>query len=119
MQWEAGRSGGFSAGEPWLAPVDPGRRNVAAQRADPGSLLWLYRRLIAVRRELAGGLAILDAPPGVLAFARGAHAIAINFTGAPASAPVKGELVLSTEPGAPSPGRLRAGEGVIVRSGNV
>ena len=39
-------------GEPWLpfAP-DHARVNVAAQRDDPGSLLSLYRRLLALRRS--------------------------------------------------------------------
>jgi alpha-glucosidase len=50
MQWD--RSGGFTAGEPWLPMVDPERRNVAVQREDPGSLLHLYRDLIERRRAM-------------------------------------------------------------------
>jgi len=50
MQWDASPTGGFTRGIPWLAPVDPGTRNVAAQADDPASLLSLYRRLLAVRR---------------------------------------------------------------------
>ncbi len=53
MQWDASPTGGFSAGTPWLPPIDPASRNVAAQREDPDSLLSLYRRLIAARRESA------------------------------------------------------------------
>ena len=49
MQWD--RSGGFTTGTPWLPMVDPERRNVADERDDPDSLLGLYRRLIAARRE--------------------------------------------------------------------
>lgn len=51
MQWDDGRHAGFSAGEPWL-PVgaDYATVNVAAQRADPASMLNLNRRLIALRR---------------------------------------------------------------------
>jgi alpha-glucosidase len=48
MQWDA--SGGFTTGTPWLPMVDPGERNVADQRDDPGSLLNHYRDLIARRR---------------------------------------------------------------------
>ncbi len=40
------------AGDPWL-PWPPAReeRNVAAQRTDPGSVLHLHRRLLALRRR--------------------------------------------------------------------
>ena len=50
MQWEASPTGGFTTGEPWLPPIDPEKRNVEAQRADPDSLLNYYRRLIETRR---------------------------------------------------------------------
>jgi alpha-glucosidase len=53
MQWEAGPNGGFTRPgvRTWL-PVHENVlvRNVAAQQADPHSLLNFYRRLIAVRR---------------------------------------------------------------------
>ena len=51
MQWDPSPRGGFTHGEPWLALVDAPETNVQAQRDDPGSLLSLYRRLIAVRRS--------------------------------------------------------------------
>jgi alpha-glucosidase len=53
MQWEASATGGFTSGAPWLPLVDPETRNVADQATDPGSLLSLYQRLIAVRRDSA------------------------------------------------------------------
>jgi alpha-glucosidase len=49
MQWDASPKGGFTTGAPWLPLVDPAERNVADQRDDPGSLLALYRDLIAWR----------------------------------------------------------------------
>jgi alpha-glucosidase len=49
MQWDGTADGGFTTGTPWLPMVDPGRRNVADQRDDPGSLLNHYRELIARR----------------------------------------------------------------------
>ena len=98
MQWDPSPGGGFSAGEPWLEPSDPERRSVAAQRDDPGSLLALYRRLIALRRELRGPLDPLPAPPGLLAFRRGAHAVAINFNERAAASTLQGELLLATHP---------------------
>ena len=50
MQWNASAAGGFTTGTPWLPVVDAAARNVEAQRADPASLLSLYRRLVAARR---------------------------------------------------------------------
>ena len=49
MQWDPTRAGGFTRGTPWLPAVDPAIRNVAGQSSDPGSLLALYRTLIAAR----------------------------------------------------------------------
>jgi alpha-glucosidase len=49
MQWN--RDGDFTMGTPWLPMVDPEACNVADQRDDPDSLLNLYRRLIAARRD--------------------------------------------------------------------
>src|SRR3954454_19250300 len=52
LAWQAGPSGGFTTGEPWL-PVAPDaqQRNVAAMTNDPKSLLSLYRALSALRRK--------------------------------------------------------------------
>jgi alpha-glucosidase len=52
MQWDATPAGGFTTGVPWLPLTDPASRNVAHQASDPGSVLSLYRRLIALRRSL-------------------------------------------------------------------
>jgi alpha-glucosidase len=50
MLWDASRNAGFTTGTPWL-PVaqDYARCNVAAERADPRSILHLYRQLIMLR----------------------------------------------------------------------
>jgi glycosidase len=50
MQWNAGHAAGFTTGTPWerLQP-DTQAINVAAEDADPNSLLNLYRRLIHLR----------------------------------------------------------------------
>jgi alpha-glucosidase len=52
MQWDESHAAGFTAGNPWL-PVgrDARDRNVASFQKDPGSILWLYRRLIHLRRS--------------------------------------------------------------------
>ena len=116
MQWDASPSGGFTTGEAWLPPVDPERSNVEDQREDPRSTLSLVRDLLTVRRVLGDGFELLDAAPGVLAYRRGDHLIAINTTSEEARAGLGGELILETEPGAWSNGVLAAHSGVITRS---
>jgi alpha-glucosidase len=73
MQWTP--SGGFTTGTPWLPLVDPATRNVADQVDDPASVLSLYRRLIAARREvpaLGRGThrSVFGVAPDVLAWVR-------------------------------------------------
>jgi alpha-glucosidase len=101
VQWEPDpRTGGFTEGEPWLPPVDPQDRNVVDQTGDPGSLLELYRRLIALRGELDGPLEVLPSHRDVLAYARGKHLVAVNTSAEPRPAPGSGELMLATHEGA-------------------
>lgn len=51
MRWDGSPVGGFTKGEPWLPMgADVAARNVAKLQADKRSLLWLYRRLIQLRR---------------------------------------------------------------------
>jgi alpha-glucosidase len=111
MQWDASPAGGFSTGTPWLPPVDPQERNVEAQRGDPGSLLSLYRRLLELRGGLGEGFRLLDAEPGVVAYERGEHVVAVNTSSEQRSRP-QGELVLSTHDGEGLP----AHAGAIVRN---
>jgi glycosidase len=51
MQWGAGANAGFTIGTPWQPPNPDYTQevNVAAQTADPASLLSHYRALIALR----------------------------------------------------------------------
>ncbi len=52
MQWDDGPNAGFTAGTPWLGLADSYQTiNAAAQWEDPDSILWYYRRLIALRKE--------------------------------------------------------------------
>jgi alpha-glucosidase len=52
MQWDATEFAGFSAAEPWLPIADNFRdENVESSRNEKASLLWLYRRLIDMRRS--------------------------------------------------------------------
>ncbi|MBC6981927.1 alpha-amylase family glycosyl hydrolase [Caulobacter sp. 17J80-11] len=92
MQWDGSTNAGFSTAAPWL-PLSPDwrTRNVAAAGADPGSLLNLYRRLLALRRArpaLHGGAwAPLAVAGEVFAFERRAGAerlvVALNFGAEP------------------------------------
>ncbi|AWN38637.1 alpha-amylase family glycosyl hydrolase [Methylobacterium radiodurans] len=52
MQWEAAPQAGFSTAEPWLPlSADHETRNVECLQDVPGSILTLYRHLLALRRE--------------------------------------------------------------------
>ena len=117
MQWDATPGGGFTTGDPWLPVVDPRTTNVDAQREVAGSTLSLVRELIRIRRSLEGDLELLDAAPGVLAFRRGDHTVAINTTADPAPAPPLGEPVVVSADGALSAGTLAPHAGVLAESG--
>jgi alpha-glucosidase len=75
MQWDRTSHAGFSSATPWLPQSeDVATRNVEAERADPASLLNLYRRLIAVRRVhpalVTGSYRRIQAEKGLLTFLR-------------------------------------------------
>jgi alpha-glucosidase len=131
MPWSADAPGaGFTSGRPWL-PVggDVDAVNVAGERQDPASILWLHRRLLALRRAepalSVGTYAPLPAPEGVLCYAREHEGrrlvVALNFTSRPqAIGPPPGgrTILLSThldrhgEVGGEL--RLRGDEGVVI-----
>jgi glycosidase len=118
MQWDASRHGGFTAGTPWLPAVDPEVRNVAAQERDRGSLLWLYRDAIALRRGLSGPLRFLEAADQVLAYRRGdGHVVALNCGDRAQPAPPAGALRLATwgARGGPAPSALPPGGGFVAK----
>jgi alpha-glucosidase len=114
MQWDGSPRGGFTTGEPWLESVNPERRNIADERRDPGSLLHLYRELIAFRRSLGPGFGFRDdAPAGMLAYNRGAHTVLLNTTSEPLQAPSVGACVLETHPGVLAGDEVAPHAGVI------
>jgi alpha-glucosidase len=124
MPWDGSPGGGFTGPgvTPWLPMADHPVRTVAAQLADPDSMLWLCRRLIAIRRaELGGGIAEfenLPAPEGQWAYRIGSLVVAANFTGRAADMPTAaGEVLLTTSGTTPPPGVLPPWEGVITRLG--
>ena len=52
MQWNGQENAGFTTGTPWL-PVNPNYRSINAEAAlaDPDSVFWYYKKLIALRKE--------------------------------------------------------------------
>ncbi|SFS04639.1 alpha-amylase family glycosyl hydrolase [Sphingomonas jatrophae] len=123
MAWDAGAQAGFTTGAPWLPLHDDWRtRNVAAQADDPCSMLTLYRRLLALRREeralSLGDISAVDAENDVLMFERRLGdrrlRVLLNLTPESRSIAWSGTPLLSTLAGEPEPGMLRPDEGIIV-----
>jgi alpha-glucosidase len=112
MQWEPGA--GFTAPhvEPWLPLGDHEARNVEEQRGDPGSMLWLCRDLIALRRRTpdlrAGAYRTVAAGPGTWAWRRGDRTmVGLNLSDRPVQVGgVEGTVLVGTD---------RARDGVSVR----
>ncbi len=100
MQWDPGLpNAGFSAAPPeaLYLPLDPdpGRPTVAAQEADPASLLATVRALVALRRShpalwAGGSFTALLAEAGRLPFVYERRAVA----------PASGRVVVALNPGA-------------------
>ena len=114
---------GFTTGEPWLPVVTPPAGSAAAQAADPDSWFGLYRDLIAARRDVHGSLELLeDVAPGIVAFRRGEHIVAVNL-GADAAplTPAAGAVVVRAThacehpAGSGAPDTLASGTGVLLR----
>jgi alpha-glucosidase len=94
MQWDATVNAGFSAATPWLPLADDhAQGNVATLEADPGSILALYRALIALRKKspqlVMGAYQPIAAEGDILLYRRdgdgGALVIALNLGAAPVS----------------------------------
>jgi alpha-glucosidase len=131
MQWNGSETAGFTTGEPWLpVAANASRINVAAERDDPGSMLTLYRRLIALRKAepalVAGAWLPLTASGDGFVYLR-QHGerrllVALNMGSEPLAVPLpdQGEILLSTH--LDREGEtvwdeidLRADEGVVAR----
>ena len=134
MLWDSSATAGFTSGEPWLPITEgtPQALSVAVEAAQPRSVLALYRRLIALRREHpalhAGAVLEVRAEAGVLRYERhsptGSAAerllILANVTNELATVQVPTSRVLLTTildgDGAvcTGPFTLEAGEGVVL-----
>jgi alpha-glucosidase len=94
MPWTAASDRGWERGrdvEPWLPfPPDADRRNFATLVGEPGSILHLHRRLLALRHRepvlTDGDFCLLDAPEGLVGFRRSLGdrqwLVLVNFTNA-------------------------------------
>jgi alpha-glucosidase len=131
MRWNDSLFGGFSMREPWL-PLgkNVATRNVNAMQAEQRSILWLYRRLIELRRrEIAftdGDYVPLRSRNDILAYKRVAgpseFIVALNLVHEPRRFDWAGQgtLVLSTQldwerAAVRGPLLLRADEGIIIQ----
>jgi alpha-glucosidase len=125
MPWDGSANAGFSSGEPWL-PLNPDWpvRNVAAEAADPGSMLCLHRDLLRLRRAhralSIGILRLIEAEGDVLAYER-VHdgeriVVALNLSAQDHEVTLPaGRLVLSTlADGDYAAGMLAPNQGVIL-----
>ncbi|WP_116133588.1 alpha-amylase family glycosyl hydrolase [Tropicimonas sp. IMCC34043] len=107
MPWQPAANAGFTSGAPWLPVHLPPEGDVAAQSADPGSMLNFVRELIALRgRESAlsdGGYRDVLCENDVYVFERRAGSacllVCLNFSAAPRFVPVGGKVLLSSHAG--------------------
>jgi alpha-glucosidase len=75
MPWDDSENAGFSAARPWLPlHADWSTRNVTRMAEDPQSILALYRRLLALRRDRRalsiGGFVLLNVEDDILVYER-------------------------------------------------
>lgn len=76
MQWNGGENAGFTSGRPWISLPDNYKTiNVEVEMADEDSILYYYRRLIAIRKEepavAEGSIEFIEtSDPQILAYRR-------------------------------------------------
>lgn len=129
LPWNDSKHAGFTTGQPWL-PInaDHAHVNVAAENTDPESMLNLYRKLLAFRRQSPaledGEYHGLETPEDVFGFRRVSEdeklIVLVNFVNRTIELPEKfqqADPVISTHDG-PLPAAitsLRPHEAVILR----
>lgn len=101
IPWESdGPSFGFGSSAPWMPqPASFGSLSAAAQAEDADSVLSLYRRAIAIRREHLAPVEdfeLVDLGPDVLAYARGEHILAVANMGAEPIPLPAGDVLVSS-----------------------
>jgi alpha-glucosidase len=127
IPWTAADGHGWGD-PPWLPfPPRAAEQSAEALRADPGSVLHLYRRVLQVRRGSAslslGDQEALDAPDGVLAWRRSApgdqpRTVLVNMADAEATVGFEGTVEVASDgvgEGEPFSGLLPPDAAVILR----
>jgi alpha-glucosidase len=101
----AGASDGLgTVAAPWLPqPAEWAALTVQAQEADPGSMLWLYRQALRIRKRERGlgdgSLSWLESEPDVLVFARGDDFVNVtNLGDHPVALPDHQSILLASTP---------------------
>jgi alpha-glucosidase len=133
IPWDPSPGHGWPTEDPWLPwPPEASMRDVESQRADPDSMLALYRRVLAARRQSPalhlGSLDLADPIEGVVAFDRShgddLRRVLVYFTDQPVATTGRDadgadlHVEVSTHrdhEGAPYAGTLAPDEAVILR----
>jgi alpha-glucosidase len=129
IPWDGTPEHGWATTDAWLPwPPDPDTQNVDALRADPSSILHLYRRLLRCRHESPalqlGELTMIDAVPAdVVAFSRtfddDHRVVLVNFGDGPTVIEgVSGIVDIASDgvgEGEPFVGRLGPAQAVVLR----
>ncbi|MDD3213333.1 MAG: alpha-glucosidase [Eubacteriales bacterium] len=124
MQWTAGTNAGFTTGKPWLGVNGNHTKiNYLAEEKDEHSVLWYYRRMIALRAESAtlkfGAFAPVFADNRVLVYARTLnkerYTVLLNFSGKPVKADYQGKVIISNTEISTYHGMLQPWEAVVLR----
>jgi alpha-glucosidase len=128
IPWDDTPMHGWASAQPWLPwPPDAPARSAGRLRADAGSILHLYRRLLTTRRSSTalrtGALTLRDAPDPVVAYDRhDAHerwTILVNFTTDRVAVRATGTIVVASDgagEGTPYAGSLGGDQAVLLRS---
>ena len=128
MQWNASDHAGFTTGTPWLAVNRNFERiNMDIQRHDPDSVLFFWKRMIALRAGnrilIEGAFLPLAAGRRFVAYRRDydgeSLTVMLNFSGKRLAVPCLGEVILSSYGRVFFDGVLRPWEAMILRVGRV
>ena len=118
LPWDASPGHGWGEAEPWLPwPPEAATRNVETERAYPGSVLHLYRRLLEARRSSPalrlGSLTVQSAPEDVVVYERAdgqdRRVVLVNYTDGDVKVDVAGDLTIEVSSDALGEGDLYKG----------
>ncbi len=126
MVWEAAApNAGFSAANRTWLPVKPAQAAVAVDRQGEGSVMDLYREMLALRKArsdlMTGATQFFDLPEPLLGFRRGGGTICVfNLSPATVEVPVTGGTPLLSQAAEAVPAGLRLGpNGFAILDGGV